>query len=127
VEGRTIVTELVPGRVYLTEVWVMPPDLACNGTEARKLVMRFNGYTEGDPGAVHIVACGDTLLEVNENDRMENWEPADRSTYAEGTPIWKVIPIRELVPDDPDEDRRSFLGKRAPDGITLFFNHGYDR
>jgi hypothetical protein len=119
-------TELVAGRVYLVEVWAVPPDLAC--TEPRKLVMRFNGYRRGNPGAVHIVACGDTLLEVNENDRMEDWEPADRSTYAEGTPIWKVVPLRELVPDDPEDDRRSFLGKRGPtDGITLFFNHGYDR
>ena len=109
--------ELVEGKAYLVEVWETPPEYECNGQEARKAILRFDGYYSTSGGFMKHIVCDGKVLDVNYNKRMERWTSVneDMPMYA-----WRAIPLRMLeqeteYPDPEPVDGREDLPRRIPE------------
>jgi len=88
-------------QVWLCEVWKLPPEMACNGDGPRLEVMRYAGEMDGY--RTHTVWCGEQEVKLTDNPVVQLWVPLPDSNLYPGEPIWKIVPIRVLVPDPIEE------------------------
>jgi hypothetical protein len=96
------------GKAYLCEVWMLPPDMACNGDGPVLRVMRYVGEMAGGDRST-VITCGGQETRFTANDVLQLWEPTPDSSYHIGQLGWKIIPLRPLEADTEVVDEEALV------------------
>lgn len=105
--------DLIRGRVYLCDVWYVPPGtLDCGFEEHQLALMVYNGRW-ATPFRARTITCGDATFELNPppDGLMDHWVAYEELGHLKRIgPTWRVEAVREMVPDSPEADPAREMG-----------------